>query len=176
VLLAHTARVPDGTPLNVRQRHEMATKANIDRQIAAQFFIAQVLEAWRSLDPESRTPKIWLREHDPFDLEETEIRIDSPVIAAWLIEDGEVEQRDVSEFVRFYAMQADRLWSSAQNPPVSPIFGRGVHEFGLSAFAPIVGTSRYYFEWQFAACHGRGTRFSVSPSGELSASENLWIS
>ena len=142
---------------------------------AAQFFCAELLAAWHSVPPTSRPPHVWLRQHAPFDYRSNVHRIPSPVLGAWLLTDGHIEERSISEFLRFYVVQGDRVWSSTDLPPPSPLFGRGAHEFALSAFAGILGTDDYYFEWQFAGLHGRGTRYHLE-GGIFQPTETLWIS
>ncbi|MDB6134326.1 MAG: hypothetical protein JWM59_2569 [Verrucomicrobiales bacterium] len=142
---------------------------------AEEFFQAELLAAWHSVPAHSRPPQVWLRQHTPFDCEPDTYRIPTPVQAAWLLRDGRITPKPVSEFLRFYVVQSDRIWSSADLPPPSPLFDMGAHEFALSSFAGISGTSDYFFQWQFAGLHGRADRYHHE-NGVFTPADNLWIS
>ena len=146
-----------------------------DQQVA-DFFCGELLSAWRGVSPGLQPPNVWLRQHEAFSYASDVHQIPTPVVAAWLLQDGRIEQRSVSEFLRFYVVQGDMPWVSAQWRPSSEIFGRGTHEFGLAAFAPILGSSSdYYFEWQFGGLHGRGWRYSYA-AGVFTCIDSLWMS
>lgn len=101
-------------------------------------------------------------------------RPDSPVVAAWILKEGEIRPRPVSEFLRFYLAKVDQVWSTGMNPPPRPL-RHGPPEFALSSFAPITGTDDFFFEWQFAGLYGRGLRYRFE-KGEFRLVEELWIS
>ena len=145
-------------------------------QDAADFFCGELLSAWRSVSPGLQPPCVWLRQHEAFSCASDVHRIPSPVVAAWILRDGCLEQRSVSEFLRFYVVQGDMPWVSAQWPPQSAIFRRHTHEFGMAAFAPMLGTpGDYYFEWQFGGTHGRAFRYAYS-DGIFTCADSLWMS
>ena len=141
---------------------------------ADKFFCRELTTLWNRL-PESRRPAyVWMRQHSSIEVRNEEYPLRTPVLAAWLLHAGAVQQRSTWEFLRFYVVQCDRIWSSLSLFPPSPLFGRTRHEFGMAAFAGIQGTDDFYFEWVFGGTFGRATRYHWD-EGYFVPAEMVWI-
>ena len=138
--------------------------------------VGELLQTWKRAGDASRPPSVWIAEHGPVALPDSEYNYPSPVVNAWLLDDHGVTRRDPQEYVRFMTVQSGRPWAWGVPPP--GIFSNtGRHPIGLAGFAPVAGTDLIVLHYLGGGLWGRGSHYRYDPlANALECTANIWLS
>ncbi len=141
--------------------------------------LAEVRRVWRDSPHDLRPFTVWIAEHEPIapDAEWPA----TPVVNAWLLNGGEVENRTAADYVRFVVVHSRAHWHTGSIPPPAVgVFNNrpgNTHTIGLAGFAPIVNSDLVYLHYIWGGTFGRGGVYRFDPETDaLDWVRTLWLS
>ena len=128
-----------------------------------------VCRHWRGLPEDGRPKGVWIALHAALEDGASEVDpTDSPVSAAWFLDERGLHPRTVSDFLGFDAVVNGQPWSAAPLGPSHPPPGR-FFGIGVSRVAPYREGRDFYADVLYGPRYGAGWRLR----GDV-PSKDLW--
>ena len=134
-----------------------------------QYLLSYLMTAWKAVPVEARPNVLWIGHHQ--DVPADNLDLPTPVLDAWVLSEVGLARRKADDLARLLHMWRSPPWFCGTIPP-----SRTIGEIGLSGFASIAGTDRFFVYFVFSGLNGKGTIHGPGAGGSLELLDVAWVS